>query len=116
MERLHDRPEPHASVPRQCLGVGPQVHRVLWNSYQPTNGLVKVPTIFSLAKERGLKTAMFVGKEKFKHTGCPAQLMNSSGRSPMTMQKSVAKVLRLSSASQTQPHLHSLPRPGHRRA
>ena len=30
-------------------GVGPQVHQVLWNDFQPDKGLVKVPTIFSLA-------------------------------------------------------------------
>jgi predicted AlkP superfamily pyrophosphatase or phosphodiesterase len=48
-------------------GVGPQAHQVLWNDYQPDKGPVKVPTIFSLAKQRGLVTAMFVGKEKFKH-------------------------------------------------
>ncbi|MEJ0091787.1 MAG: ectonucleotide pyrophosphatase/phosphodiesterase [Limisphaerales bacterium] len=48
-------------------GVGPQVHQILWNDYEPDKGLVKVPTIFSLAKQRGLVTAMFVGKEKFKH-------------------------------------------------
>jgi predicted AlkP superfamily pyrophosphatase or phosphodiesterase len=48
-------------------GVGPQVHQILWNDYEPKKGHVKVPTIFSLAKQRGLVTAMFVGKEKFEH-------------------------------------------------
>lgn len=47
-------------------GVGPQAHQVLWNDYQPDKGPLKVPTIFSLAKQRGLVTAMFVAKEKFK--------------------------------------------------
>jgi len=55
-------------------GVGPQAHQILWNDYNPTNGLVKVPTIFSLAKQRGLKTAMFVGKEKFKHLELPGSV------------------------------------------
>jgi len=55
-------------------GVGVQKHQITWNSYEPTNGLVKVPTIFSLAKERGLKTAMFIGKEKFKHLALPGSL------------------------------------------
>jgi predicted AlkP superfamily pyrophosphatase or phosphodiesterase len=48
-------------------GVGPQAHQITWNSYKPEKGLVKVPTIFSLARQRGLVTAMFVGKEKFEH-------------------------------------------------
>jgi predicted AlkP superfamily pyrophosphatase or phosphodiesterase len=55
-------------------GVGPQKHQVLWNDYEPEKGLVKVPTIFSIAKEQGLVTAMFVGKEKFKHLDVPGSL------------------------------------------
>ena len=55
-------------------GVGPQSHQILWNDYQPTNGLVQVPTIFSLAKKQNLKTAMFVGKEKFKHLELPGTI------------------------------------------
>jgi predicted AlkP superfamily pyrophosphatase or phosphodiesterase len=55
-------------------GLGPQAHQILWNDYQPEKGLVKVPTIFSLAKQRGLVTAMFVGKEKFEHLILPNSL------------------------------------------
>lgn len=55
-------------------GVGIQKHQILWNDYQPAKGLVKVPTIFSLAKERGYTTAMFVGKEKFKHLLLPGSV------------------------------------------
>ncbi len=55
-------------------GVGIQKHQILWNDWIPEKGLVKVPTIFKLAKERGLKTAMYVGKEKFKHLDLPGSL------------------------------------------
>lgn len=55
-------------------GVGPQAHQVLWNDYQTNKGFVKVPTVFSLAKEHGLTTAMFVGKEKFEHLALPGSL------------------------------------------
>ena len=55
-------------------GVGPQAHQVLWNDYEPKKGLVKIPTIFSLAKKQGLVTAMFVGKEKFEHLILPGSL------------------------------------------
>ena len=48
-------------------GVGPEKHHILWNSWVPTNGMVRVPTVFSEAKRAGLTTAMFVGKEKFRH-------------------------------------------------
>jgi len=52
-------------------GVGIQKHQVTWNDYDPKRKLTQVPTIFALAKEQGLKTAMFVGKEKFKHLALP---------------------------------------------
>jgi predicted AlkP superfamily pyrophosphatase or phosphodiesterase len=55
-------------------GLGPQAHQVLWNGYAPEKGVVTVPTIFSLAKQRGRVTAMFVGKEKFKHLNVPGSL------------------------------------------
>jgi len=55
-------------------GVGVQKHQVLWNNYEPQRGLVQVPTIFSLAKEKGLGTAMFVAKEKFRHLVLPGSV------------------------------------------
>jgi predicted AlkP superfamily pyrophosphatase or phosphodiesterase len=48
-------------------GLRPEKHQVLWNTWKPEAGVVKVPTIFSYAKEQGFSTAMFVGKEKFRH-------------------------------------------------
>jgi predicted AlkP superfamily pyrophosphatase or phosphodiesterase len=48
-------------------GVGPAKHHVLWNTWQPRKGTVGVPTIFAEAKKAGHSTAMFVGKEKFRH-------------------------------------------------
>lgn len=72
-------------------GVGPQVHQILWNDYRPTNGVVHVPTIFSLAKERGLKTAMFVGKEKFKHLELPGSIDDWVWPQPDDDARSVAK-------------------------
>jgi predicted AlkP superfamily pyrophosphatase or phosphodiesterase len=55
-------------------GVQPAKHLVNWNSYKPENGVVKVPTVFSLAKSAGCSTAMFVGKEKFKHLLVPGSV------------------------------------------
>ena len=48
-------------------GVGVDQHKITWNNWSPTNGVVRVPTIFWTAKQAGLSTAMFVGKEKFRH-------------------------------------------------
>jgi predicted AlkP superfamily pyrophosphatase or phosphodiesterase len=48
-------------------GVGPDKHHVLWNTWKPRKGVVGVPTMFAEAKRAGFSTAMFVGKEKFRH-------------------------------------------------
>ena len=61
----------HASM---LTGVGVQKHQILWNNYEPERGLVKVPTIFSLAKAQGKVTAMFVAKEKFRHLVVPGSV------------------------------------------
>jgi arylsulfatase A-like enzyme len=55
-------------------GVGIQKHQVDWNNYERLRGKVKVPTIFSLAKEKGLVTAMVVAKEKFQHLNLPGSV------------------------------------------
>jgi predicted AlkP superfamily pyrophosphatase or phosphodiesterase len=73
-------------------GVGPQVHQVLWNDYQTNKGFVKVPTIFSLAKQRGLVTAMFVSKEKFEHLAPPGSVDAFVWPQPEDDAKAVAKV------------------------
>lgn len=46
-------------------------HKITWNDYQPERGLVKSETIFELAKQQGIKTAMVVSKEKFAHLNKP---------------------------------------------
>jgi predicted AlkP superfamily pyrophosphatase or phosphodiesterase len=85
-------------------GVGIQKHQVTWNSYVPTNGFVKVPTIFSLAKEHKLTTAMFVGKEKFKHLELPGTIDMLVWPQPDDDAKSVAKVF-AAEFSKTKPNL-----------
>jgi arylsulfatase A-like enzyme len=56
-------------------GVEPAQHGIDWNSDEvDTHGLVKVPTIFSVAHEAGLSTAAFFGKSKFHHLELPGSL------------------------------------------
>ena len=55
-------------------GVGPAKHKVDWNTWDPEKGLVAAPTIFLLAKQHGLSTAMFAGKPKFRHLELPGSL------------------------------------------
>ena len=58
----------HASM---LSGVGAAAHGMWWNSYHADRGFIHVPTIFSAAHERGLSTAMFVGKPKLHHIAIP---------------------------------------------
>lgn len=85
-------------------GVGIQKHQVTWNSYVPTNGFVKVPTIFSMAKERKLRTAMFVGKEKFKHLEVPGTIDELVWPQPDDDAKSVARAF-AAEFGKTKPNL-----------
>src|SRR5262245_37892647 len=39
-------------------GVGMEKHKVTWNNFSQTNGVVEVPTIFSVARQAGYSTAM----------------------------------------------------------
>jgi predicted AlkP superfamily pyrophosphatase or phosphodiesterase len=58
----------HASM---LTGVGMDRHKVTWNDWSPTNGFAQAPTVFAAAKPAGISTAMFVGKEKFRHLAQP---------------------------------------------
>lgn len=55
-------------------GVQPDKHLIDWNDWKPEKGLVQTPTVFALAKARRLRTALFAGKEKFKHLNVPGTL------------------------------------------
>ncbi len=73
-------------------GYGPDVHGISWDDYQPARGPLLVPTLFSAAHERGLRTAMVVGKEKFalfRDSGsCDTWLLTTSGDADIVSQAS----------------------------
>ncbi len=48
-------------------GVPPAIHGITWNEWESERGLVRVPTLFDVAEARGLRTAAFFGKAKFRH-------------------------------------------------
>ena len=52
-------------------GVDIPRHGITWNDYQPRRGVVKVPTVFKLARDVGYTTAIFAGKLKFRHLNVP---------------------------------------------
>jgi phosphopentomutase len=51
--------------------MAPDKHGIYWNDYQPELGLVNGPTLFSVAHDAGLSTAMVVGKPKLEHLVLP---------------------------------------------
>lgn len=55
-------------------GVQPAKHKILWNDWIPSKGMVQVPTVFKLARDNGYSTAMFAGKPKFRHFNLPGTL------------------------------------------
>lgn len=52
-------------------GVGPEVHGITWNRYARGRGVVAVPTVFELARSRGLGVAAFYAKAKLRHLDRP---------------------------------------------
>jgi len=48
-------------------GYSPEAHGMTWDEYEPTRGQITVPTIFALARAKGLRTSVVAGKEKFTH-------------------------------------------------
>ncbi len=58
----------HASL---LTGMCPAKTGVTWNDYEPDQGYARGPSLFSLAHDAGLMTAMFVGKEKLRQITGP---------------------------------------------
>jgi predicted AlkP superfamily pyrophosphatase or phosphodiesterase len=68
---------PSATLPSHASmlsGVGPGKHGITWNSWQPGRGTIRVTTVFEVAHQAGLKTAMVVGKEKLRHLNRPGSV------------------------------------------
>jgi arylsulfatase A-like enzyme len=56
-------------------GEGPEEHGITWNSNQTqTHETLAVPTVFGVARKRGLHTAAFFSKGKFNHLVVPGSL------------------------------------------
>jgi arylsulfatase A-like enzyme len=66
--RQSDTLPSHASM---LSGFGVAAHGLWWNNWKRGKGYIHVPTIFSIAREHGLSTAMFVGKPKLRHIARP---------------------------------------------
>jgi len=103
----------HASM---LSGVGPQKHGVNWNTWDPRRGYIQVPTVFSRAKERGLGTAMFVGKPKLRHLARPGTVdkFDNSGYGAAEVGKAAAAYLSQQSPQMMFVHLPDPDEAGHR--
>lgn len=54
----------HASM---LSGFAVADHKMTFDGFYPQRGQIQLPTIFAIAREHGLSTAMFVGKQKLWH-------------------------------------------------
>jgi arylsulfatase A-like enzyme len=61
----------HASM---VSGYEPSVHGLTWDDYRPERGTITVPTMFAIAHEAGLRTAMVIGKAKLNHLNTPGTI------------------------------------------
>jgi hypothetical protein len=61
----------HASM---LSGMGPDKHGITWNDKELELGLIDGPTLFSVAHDAGLSTAMVVGKPKLEHLVLPGSV------------------------------------------
>ncbi|HEY3311456.1 MAG TPA: alkaline phosphatase family protein [Anaerolineales bacterium] len=68
---------PSATLPAHAsmlLGLCPSKHGVDWNDYLPQKGYAKGTGLFDLAHTAGLKTVMYIGKEKLRQLVVPASV------------------------------------------
>ena len=70
-------------------GLSPDIHQMKSHGWNPSMDYVKHKTIFSIAKEHNLRTAMFVGKSKLKYLAKTQTVnyFNSSAKSPNSVQE-----------------------------
>jgi len=61
----------HASL---ISGVDPAVHGITWGDYRPALGTIAVPTLFTLAKAAGMRTALVCGKNVFRQLDAPGSI------------------------------------------
>lgn len=72
--RVADTVVPSETLPAHASmlsGYPPSVHKMVWDRLDAAKGNIDVPTLFSIAHEHGLTTAMFIGKPKLEHLAQP---------------------------------------------
>jgi predicted AlkP superfamily pyrophosphatase or phosphodiesterase len=102
----------HASM---LTGVQPNKHLIDWNDWQPAKGPVQVPTIFALAKKKGLTTGLIAGKTKFKHFEIPnsLDLFSAGETSALAVAKTAAEFIVTQKPNLTFMHFADSDNAGH---
>ena len=74
-------------------GLNSKRHGMELNQWTPIMGYVDTETMFSIAKKHGLKTAMFVGKDKLEYLAKPGSVdhFESTRESPRSVQEIIAR-------------------------
>jgi predicted AlkP superfamily pyrophosphatase or phosphodiesterase len=83
---------PPATLPAHIslvTGLSPKGHEIELNFWMPLMDYVDRETIFEIAKKHGLKTSMFVGKDKLEYLAKPGSIdhFESTGRAPGSAEK-----------------------------
>jgi predicted AlkP superfamily pyrophosphatase or phosphodiesterase len=93
-------------------GFTPDAHRIVWDDYTTDRGPIPVPTIFSVARGQGRRTAMIAGKHKFTYFcdmgACDAWSISGNGDDDLT-----ARAMREGSADLLFVHLPDVDLTGH---
>jgi len=97
-------------------GVQPNKHLIDWNEWRPAKGVVQVPTIFDLAKSKGLTTGLIAGKEKFRHLNSPQSLdfFSADESSALAVAKTTAQFIVAHKPNLTFIHFADSDTAGHR--
>lgn len=116
--------KPSMTIPAHTsliTGLTPKKHKSYLDSWSDAGSYLKADTIFCIAENRGMKTAMFVGKDKLKYLakpGCVNHFFSSEGSSKR-IQDIVSKFSKFFKKEKPELTLLHFPEPdltGHRHA
>ncbi|MDA2919024.1 ectonucleotide pyrophosphatase/phosphodiesterase [Desulfobacterota bacterium AH_259_B03_O07] len=87
--RTNDPPNTLSSHTSLVSGLKPNRHKITYNYWNHELGYVNVNTIFNIAKNKGMKTAFFVGKDKLEYLAKPGVLnyFESTGKAPTSVEE-----------------------------
>lgn len=96
-------------------GETPEQHGVLWNKWKPGRGPVRSRTIFDAAREAGLDSALFAGKDKLRHLARPGAptIVSIGERDDRAVMDAAIDAVRQRQPALVMIHLPGVDRAGH---